>query len=76
MSRDALDEDVSAGVPATVATYDPATRSGVLLRDDGVRLPFDGAALDRAVRLLRSGQRVRLTVADDGRVVRVGLPFT
>lgn len=66
-------------VPATVATYDAATRSGTLLGDDGVRLAFDDTALDRAVRLLRSGQRVRVVLAPEpdaaGRVVAVGLPF-
>ena len=67
---------MSAPVPATVATYDPATRSGTVLREDGHRLAFDGAALDPAVRLLRSGQRVHLALGSDGQVLAVGLPFT
>ena len=60
--------------PATVATWDPTTRSGTLLGDDGARLAFPGAALDPAVRLLRSGQRVRVEL-DGGRVTAVRLPF-
>lgn len=63
---------------ATVATYDAGTRSGTLLRDDGTRLAFHSGALDPDVRLLRSGQRVRVTVqAEDEqeRVVGVGLPL-
>jgi 2-phospho-L-lactate guanylyltransferase len=47
----------------TVASYEPDTRSGSVLLDDGVRLPFAAAALDGTrLRLLRPGQRVRLEV--------------
>lgn len=46
---------------ATVRSFVPATRSGTVLLDDGVELPFDAAAFDAGgVRLLRIGQRVRL----------------
>ncbi len=58
--------------PATVGSYDPDDRSGTLLRDDGVRLTFDGAALDPAVRLLRPGQRVHLRL-DGARVAALTL---
>jgi 2-phospho-L-lactate/phosphoenolpyruvate guanylyltransferase len=48
-------------VHATVRSFDPVTRSGTVLLDDGVELPFDAAAFDAGgVRLLRVGQRVRL----------------
>jgi cold shock CspA family protein len=60
-------------VNATVATFDPATGSGTVLTDEGRRIPFDGAAFAAGgLRLLRSGQRVRLDTAD-GRVVRITL---
>jgi 2-phospho-L-lactate/phosphoenolpyruvate guanylyltransferase len=50
-------------VHATVRSFVPATRSGTVLLDDGVELPFDAAAFDAGgVRLLRVGQRVRLHV--------------
>lgn len=53
----------------TVATYDAADRSGSVLLDDGTRLLFTGAALEgTGLRLLRSGQRVRIDL--DGEVVR------
>ena len=60
--------------PATVATWDPATRSGTLLGDDGARLVFEAACVDPAVRLLRSGQRVHLE-RDGDRVSALRLPF-
>ncbi len=53
-------------VQATVSEFDPQTRSGAVLLDDGVRIPFGSAALaDTRLRLLRRGQRVRVTVVDD-----------
>ncbi|MDQ8701890.1 hypothetical protein RCO28_05195 [Streptomyces sp. LHD-70] len=46
---------------ATAYTYDPETRSGSVLLDDGTPVPFDGAAFDAGgLRLLRPGQRVRI----------------
>ncbi|WP_018544719.1 hypothetical protein [Streptomyces sp. LaPpAH-108] len=46
---------------ATAYTYDPETRSGQVLLDDGTPLPFDAAAFDAGgLRLLRPGQRVRI----------------
>lgn len=42
-------------------SYDPQTRSGAVLLDDGVTLLFDSDAYDvGGLRLLRPGQRVRM----------------
>jgi cold shock CspA family protein len=50
---------------ATVSAYDPDSRSGRVLLDDGVEMPFPGSALDGSgLRLLRPGQRVRIAVED------------
>ncbi|MGK5627045.1 hypothetical protein [Streptomyces sp. URMC 123] len=52
---------------ATAYTYDPETRSGSVLLDDGTPLPFDTAAFDAGgLRLLRAGQRVRIEVEGEG----------
>lgn len=57
---------------ATVSSFDPATRSGTVLLDDGVQLPFPGTALEgTGLRLLRLGQRVRLRVSGEGESLRV-----
>jgi hypothetical protein len=46
---------------ATAYTYDPNTRDGSVLLDDGTPVPFDAAAFDAGgLRLLRPGQRVRI----------------
>ncbi|HZX38159.1 MAG TPA: hypothetical protein VFF37_07485 [Streptomyces sp.] len=62
---------------ATAYTYDPETRSGQVLLDDGTPLGFDGAAFDAGgLRLLRPGQRVRVETdgeGDDRRVTVVTL---
>ncbi|WP_416979481.1 hypothetical protein [Streptomyces sp. T028] len=48
---------------ATAYTYDPDTRSGQVLLDDGTPVPFDARAFDAGgLRLLRPGQRVRIEV--------------
>jgi len=53
-------------VQGTVSDYDPQTRSGAVLLDDGVRLPFGPDALaGTRLRLLRRGQRVTVAVDDD-----------
>lgn len=57
---------------ATVRSFDPETRAGSVLLDDGVELPYDRDAFDAGgVRLLRVGQRVRIETRDggDGRTV-------
>jgi 2-phospho-L-lactate guanylyltransferase len=59
---------------ATSSSYDPATRSGSVLLDDGTPLPFDAAAFDAGgLRLLRPGQRVRIEVAGEGAQRRITL---
>ncbi|MEV7088138.1 hypothetical protein AB0O07_20000 [Streptomyces sp. NPDC093085] len=46
---------------ATSYTYDPETRCGSVLLDDGTPVEFDAAAFDAGgLRLLRPGQRVRI----------------
>jgi 2-phospho-L-lactate guanylyltransferase len=50
-------------VQATVRTFDATTRAGTVLLDDGTELPYDDRAFDAGgLRLLRVGQRVRITV--------------
>ncbi|MBB1245398.1 hypothetical protein GL263_17765 [Streptomyces durbertensis] len=59
---------------ATAYTYDPQTRSGSVLLDDGTPVPFDAAAFDAGgLRLLRPGQRVRLETEGEGGALRVTL---
>ncbi len=54
----------SGRVQATVRYFDPRDRSGTVLLDDGVELPYDRAAFDAGgLRLLRVGQRVRIEVS-------------
>jgi 2-phospho-L-lactate/phosphoenolpyruvate guanylyltransferase len=54
-------------VQATVRTFSPDSKSGSVLLDDGVELPFDRAAFEAGgLRLVRFGQRVRVEVAGDG----------
>ncbi|RKN06626.1 hypothetical protein [Streptomyces radicis] len=57
---------------ATAFTFDPRTRSGSVLLDDGTPLDFGAGAFDAGgLRLLRPGQRVRIEVAGDGDSRRV-----
>lgn len=57
---------------ATVSRFDEATRGGAVLLDDGIELPFAGAALQgTGLRLLRPGQRVRITTSGDAAERRV-----
>ncbi|CAL9572527.1 MULTISPECIES: hypothetical protein [Streptomyces] len=62
---------------ATAYTYDPKSRSGSVLLDDGTPLPFDAAAFDAGgLLLLRAGQRVRIETegeAEDRRITLVTL---
>ncbi|MFC9925183.1 hypothetical protein [Streptomyces sp. NPDC127190] len=59
---------------ATAYTYDPETRSGQVLLDDGTPVPFDTAAFDAGgLRLLRPGQRVRLETEGTGETLRITL---
>ncbi|OAH14822.1 hypothetical protein [Streptomyces jeddahensis] len=59
---------------ATSYTYDPETRSGSVLLDDGTPMPFDAPAFDAGdLRLLRPGQRVRIEVEGEGEARRITL---
>ncbi|MDT0441129.1 MULTISPECIES: hypothetical protein [unclassified Streptomyces] len=52
---------------ATAYTFDPATRSGSVLLDDGTPVDFAADAFDAGgLLLLRPGQRVRIEVAGEG----------
>ncbi|WP_189168159.1 cold-shock protein [Pilimelia anulata] len=60
---------------ATVASFDPATRTGVALRDDGRAVAITDAAFAASgLRLLRPGQRIRLDRDAAGAIWRVTLP--
>jgi len=64
-----------AGMQGTVATYDPGSRSGTLLLDDGSELAYPAAAFDASgLRLLRLGQRVRIEQDPSGVVTRLTIP--
>lgn len=57
---------------ATVRSFDERTRSGTVLLDDGIELPYGADALAGGpVRHLRVGQRVAIETedGDDGRTV-------
>ncbi|MDQ7909138.1 cold-shock protein [Phytohabitans sp. ZYX-F-186] len=59
----------------TVATYDPETRSGTLLLDDGTEIGYPPEAFAASgLRLLRLGQRVRIDRDESGQVRRITLP--
>jgi hypothetical protein len=59
---------------ATAYTYDPESRSGQVLLDDGTPVPFDTAAFDAGgLRLLRPGQRVRIETEGTGTDRRITL---
>ncbi|MFJ2717337.1 hypothetical protein [Streptomyces sp. NPDC087437] len=57
---------------ATAYTYDPESRSGQVLLDDGTPVPFDAPAFDAGgLRLLRPGQRVRIETEGEGNGLRI-----
>jgi 2-phospho-L-lactate guanylyltransferase len=59
-------------VQATVSAFDETTRSGRVLFDDGLEMPFPAAALEGSgLLLLRSGQRVRLETVGEGEHMRI-----
>ena len=63
------------GMQGTVATFDPESRSGTLLLDDGTELPFPPEAFRLSgLRLLRLGQRVTIEADPAGGVARVSVP--
>ena len=50
----------------TIRSFDPETRSGSLLDDELVEMPFGGRAMQASgLRELRIGQRVRFTLTGD-----------
>ncbi|MBM7786643.1 hypothetical protein [Tenggerimyces flavus] len=56
----------------TVRSFDPQSRSGTVLLDDGVELPYDADAFATStVRHLRIGQRVQLQTTGEGADLRV-----
>ncbi|GGV74389.1 hypothetical protein [Streptomyces griseoloalbus] len=59
---------------ATAYTYDPVSRSGQVLLDDGTPVSFDAPAFDAGgLRLLRPGQRVRIETEGEGEARRITL---
>ncbi|MFK4147113.1 hypothetical protein [Streptomyces sp. NPDC004065] len=59
---------------ATAYTYDPESRSGQVLLDDGTPVPFDAPAFEAGgLRLLRPGQRVRIETEGEGSGLRITL---
>ncbi|PWJ08966.1 hypothetical protein DKG34_05295 [Streptomyces sp. NWU49] len=59
---------------ATAYTYDPVSRSGQVLLDDGTPAPFEAPAFDAGgLRLLRPGQRVRIETEGEGEGRRITL---
>ncbi|NUP50168.1 MAG: hypothetical protein HOW97_23080 [Catenulispora sp.] len=64
----------STEVQGTARVFDPATRGGTVLLDDGTEVAFDGAAFDAGgLRLLRIGQRVKMRRDAGGRIVALTL---
>lgn len=58
----------------TVSAFDPDTRSGELLLDDGTPVKFGADAFDLSgLRLLRVGQRLRVEQSLDGGVEKIAL---
>ncbi|MEV0885014.1 hypothetical protein ACIOHB_00695 [Streptomyces microflavus] len=59
---------------ATSYTYDPETRTGSVLLDDGTPVEFDAPAFDAGgLLLLRPGQRVRVEGEGAGAALRITL---
>jgi 2-phospho-L-lactate/phosphoenolpyruvate guanylyltransferase len=64
----------AVGMQGTVRFFDPATRAGTVLLDDGTELAYDTAAFDAGgLRLARPGQRVALRVNEAGKVTALTL---
>ena len=63
-----------AVVQATARSFHPETRTCTVLLDDGTEVAYDSAAFDAGgLRLLRIGQRVKMRLDDDGRIVALTL---
>jgi 2-phospho-L-lactate/phosphoenolpyruvate guanylyltransferase len=60
------------GVQATVHRFDAATRSGTVVTDSGILLPFDADAFAGShLRHVRTGQRLTVVVEGDDADARV-----
>jgi hypothetical protein len=58
----------------TVSSFDPTTSCGRFVLDDGTEHSFSADAFRASgLRLLRSGQRVRAILAEDGTVALITL---
>jgi cold shock CspA family protein len=55
----------------TVASFDPSTRAGTLLTDEGMPLAFPASSLADHIRHLRVGQRVFVETAPSGEVTSI-----
>jgi 2-phospho-L-lactate guanylyltransferase len=59
---------------ATVRTFDPETRGGSVLLDDGTEMAYDAQAFNAgSLRFARPGQRVALRVDSEGRITALTL---
>lgn len=57
---------------ATVHVFDPTSRTGSVVTDDGVLVPLAPEALEEsALRTLRSGQRLTVDITGRGPAARV-----
>jgi 2-phospho-L-lactate/phosphoenolpyruvate guanylyltransferase len=64
----------SGPMQATVRIFDPATRGGSVLLDDGTEMAYDADAFNAGgLRFARPGQRVALRVDTDGRITALTL---
>ena len=55
-----------------MASFDPTTRSGTVLLDDGTELPYNDEAFRAgSLRMARVGQRVRIRTAGSGAELHV-----
>ncbi len=64
----------SGSMQATVRIFDPATRAGSVLLDDGTELAYDAQAFNAGgLRFARPGQRVALRVDPEGRITALTL---
>ncbi|WP_424211591.1 2-phospho-L-lactate guanylyltransferase [Streptomyces sp. BI20] len=64
----------SGSVQATAYTFDPSTRHGSVLLDDGTPVPFEAPAFDAGgLLLLRPGQRVRIETSGEGAGMHIDL---
>lgn len=51
----------------TIRDFDPSTRTGTLLLDDGTEVHIDAVSVEGAgIRYLRIGQRVKFDLAEEG----------